>query len=109
MPSIAENFLSQEAEEPTREEKPLSPSRPQEGWSKTRPEAGRYPLCPAEWQRWRAEKLREVEARRAGFKGVNATGCLERAGWGKNHLLDAGAPEIAASLDSPDARISERT
>jgi len=67
------------------------------------------PLCPAEPQHWWGGRLLEAGARRAGFEAVNATGCLEWAGRGKSHFLDAGAPEIAASLGSWDAHMMERT
>lgn len=108
MPSVAESFLSQDAEEPTREEKPLSPRSPgmdgaKRGWRRVA-----NPLCRAESQRWQAGKLLEVEARRVGFKAVNATGCLEWAGKSKSHFFDAGPPEIAASRVSQDTHISER-
>lgn len=111
MPSVAENFPSQEAGEPTCEEKPFSPggprtdgAKPQDSWRQVT-----SPLCPAESQCWWARKLLEVEAQGVGFKAVNATPCLEWAGRGKSHFFDAGAPEIAARLDSQDTHISERT
>lgn len=65
-PPVAEIFPSQEAEEPEREEKTLSPRGPGMDGAEPTWRQVTSPLCPAEWQCWWAGKLLQVEARRAG-------------------------------------------
>ena len=87
MPSVAENFLSQDAEEPTREEKPLSPRGP--GMDGAKPGRRRVasPLCPAESQCWRAGKLLEVEAPACGISGSKCYGLPRVRRKGQKSLL----------------------